>query len=257
MLRGIMRLRFRFFFSVLLAGVALVAFSGCGMSALRDKREDRDPMLRRARELRNAGNMEGAADAYQRALDRRPQLARAHLELALVYDRDLNDYVRAVYHYERYLELRPNAENRDMIEAVLAQARLSYATTLPEMPNGAVKEIDRLRRENAALREAVNRSSGVAVPPPAPAPPISASAAPAAATPVAASAPAPAPASAAPSAVPARATTYVVKPGDTLARIAGKVYGDSKAWKQIYEANSALLRGGPQTLKVGQVLTIP
>jgi hypothetical protein len=48
-----------------------------------------------------------------------------------------------------------------------------------------------------------------------------------------------------------------VESGDTLHRIANKVYGDSKLWNQIYEANKATIGSDPAALKVGMKLQIP
>ena len=53
------------------------------------------------------------------------------------------------------------------------------------------------------------------------------------------------------------ATTYTVEGGDTLHRIANKVYGDSKLWNQIYEANKSTIGSDPAALKVGMKLQIP
>jgi len=53
-----------------------------------------------------------------------------------------------------------------------------------------------------------------------------------------------------------RYTLYTVQPGDTLSRIARKVYGRSAPWKPIYNANRDKLKS-PHNLKVGQVLKIP
>jgi len=51
-------------------------------------------------------------------------------------------------------------------------------------------------------------------------------------------------------------TRYTVKKGDTLGEISSKVYGTSKAWHRIYEANRDSLKD-PNHLKPGQVLRIP
>lgn len=51
-------------------------------------------------------------------------------------------------------------------------------------------------------------------------------------------------------------TEYVVKEGDTLQKISQKFYGTTKAWKDIYEANSDKLKG-PDQIRPGQVLNIP
>jgi nucleoid-associated protein YgaU len=63
--------------------------------------------------------------------------------------------------------------------------------------------------------------------------------------PVAASAPAPKP-----------ARTYTVRPGDTLSRIAGSVYGDASQWRKIYEANREQMKTETD-IKIGQSLVIP
>ncbi len=60
-----------------------------------------------------------------------------------------------------------------------------------------------------------------------------------------------------PSAVPEKpATTYTVRKGDTLEKIADKVYGDSKKWRRIFEANRDRL-SGPNRIYPGQKLAIP
>ena len=67
-------------------------------------------------------------------------------------------------------------------------------------------------------------------------------------------APAPEPAPAAPPA--SEATTYTVKRGDTLQRIAREVYGSADNWEAILEANSDQITN-PDEIFVGQVLKIP
>ena len=56
--------------------------------------------------------------------------------------------------------------------------------------------------------------------------------------------------------VKVQVTEYTVQKGDTLWKIAGKVYGDSTKWTRIYDANRDQLKN-PNDLKVGRVLQIP
>ena len=51
-------------------------------------------------------------------------------------------------------------------------------------------------------------------------------------------------------------TTYTVKAGDTLDKIAVKVYGDSNQWRRIYKANQDRLKS-PNRIYPGQKLVIP
>lgn len=53
---------------------------------------------------------------------------------------------------------------------------------------------------------------------------------------------------------PAVPGTYTVERGDTLAKIATKLYGDPRKWTEIAKANPDL---NPNRLKVGQVIKLP
>lgn len=50
--------------------------------------------------------------------------------------------------------------------------------------------------------------------------------------------------------------THTVVSGDTLSKIAQKVYGDANRWRDLFEANRDQL-DNPDLIKPGQVLKIP
>lgn len=233
---------------------ATLTTTGCS-SSWRDTREERDPLLRRARERRTAQDIPGSIELYQRALDKKPGLARAHLELGAIYDQNQRDYVRAIYHYQRYLELQPAAEKKELVQELIRHAHLSFAASLPDRPNEAVREIAMLKQEISALHQELERVRAGA---PAPTSSSESRRAAAAAAAPALVPPAASASASAPVAVSTGVTmeSYKVVAGDTLSRIAGKVYGDSKRWPEIYDANRASLPT-PQSLKLGQTLQIP
>ncbi|HMP73670.1 MAG TPA: LysM peptidoglycan-binding domain-containing protein [Kiritimatiellia bacterium] len=229
-----------------IVGLMAVGSAGCGEAG-----PDRDPRMNRARTLANSGDLEGAVEWYEKALQRRPGLARAHWELAELYDRHLRNDLRAIYHYEKFLELNPGAERRDLVEQLIGNAKLSYAASLPSQPNQAVRMINQLQREKQALaelleaeREEIRRLRAM---------PVARTDGPG--TVGAGGAVAGTGADAAPPAA-GRMDSYVVQPGDTLSRIAGKVYNDASRWNVIYEANRDVLRS-PASIRVGQTLKIP
>ncbi len=238
--------RFSFFFGFCLLLTASLSLCGCGPGSA-DQREERDPALRRA-QMYKQSDPDAAIALYEQALARRPRLARAHLELGLLYDKTRQDYLRAIYHYQRYLELRPRPEKREVIEGLIHAAKLSFAATLPDQPSAAVRQIALLKRENQTLRDMLARYETNAA----------AQTKPASSPPAAPPSPArPAPSSPAPAtAEPATVETYVVQPGDTLSRIAAKVYNDPGKWSRIYEANRNQLPK-PESVRVGQTLKIP
>lgn len=49
---------------------------------------------------------------------------------------------------------------------------------------------------------------------------------------------------------------YTVQSGDSLSKIAKRVYGDANAYHQIFNANTDQL-SDPDKIQVGQVLTLP
>ena len=50
--------------------------------------------------------------------------------------------------------------------------------------------------------------------------------------------------------------TYEVVKGDSLSKIAKRVYGDAQQWRKIYEANRDLIEN-PDLIHPGQVLKLP
>ncbi len=230
----------------LVIGAMLLVAGGCGQSTRdRDALDFRHPAIRRARAKLAENNKAAALALFKRAVDEKPDLAQAHLDLAQLYDEFARDYLRAIYHYERYLELRSDTEKRGMIEGFVRKAKMAYAASMAEQ-FGADKKLQALTEENAALRQSLRQvRANLAELSSA------AQAAPKAGVPLAAdggmvSAAKPA----------AGEAAYVVQPGDTLSSIASKVYQNPRLWKKIYDANRVGL-GGKETLKVGQTLIIP
>jgi len=217
--------------------------------------EDRDPNVKRARDRRAVADYTGAIDSYEKALAKRPGSSRIHWEMASIYDQHLTNDLRAIYHYERFLELDPKAERRQYAEQLIGAAKLSYAVSLPDRFSDAVNENARLQKEIESLRillgDARDKLAGMTATTPSESPGRSSSTL----TPVQSRAvlnetlkPA-----------ATKVTTldsYTVQQGDTLSRIAGKVYGDANKWDVILEANKNTLKR-PENIRVGQTLVIP
>lgn len=60
----------------------------------------------------------------------------------------------------------------------------------------------------------------------------------------------------APGPAPAAPRTYTVAAGDSLSKIAKKLYGDANKWKRIFDANRDTVKN-PDLIHPGQVLKIP
>lgn len=241
-----------------------------------DAEAEREVNYQRAKKLAEQHDFQGSAEFYKRALSVNPDFATAHLELGLLCDDKLGDPIAAIYHYGRFLELRPDSEKRQLVEDFIERAKLSFAAKLPQSPIVDPSELTRLQNEKAALlqenamlrmrvAELQKAASTAETTATTPATTIASSPAPAAT--VAATAPAPAPGiimAAAPmtlttessSAESSHVRLYVVQKGDTLQSLALRYYGTRAGWEKIYQANRSGLPSKDQ-LKVGQQLVIP
>ncbi len=255
--------------------------SGChrGAVAVQDAAEQADAVVREAYALMERGDNGAAIRAFADALDAHPLLARPHLDLALLLHDQREDYIAAIYHYRRYLDLQPETEKRALIEGRIGHAARAYAVTAgtlesDELPSEALKRLERDNRRlqaqavafsNAvsevraelelalAERDAAAARAETAEQARAEAQDALRRARQAPAPTVAAVAPAPSGEGEA--AAPAT-LAYTVQNGDNLSRIAARYYGDAALWPRILDANMDVLKGSV-TVRPGQVLQIP
>lgn len=234
--------------------------AGCG--GANDASEEKNPHIRKGLEQVQLKNWGRAEEQFETALTKNPELARPDLELALIYHQYKKDYIRAVYHYERYLEKRPATEKRPLILSWIRQAKISLAAETAEAAGDISEELVRLTRENNLLRRQLDVYQGKAAPVQsvttvktlADLPP------PAAEQLESVAEPEPTPVSPQPveriQISPPPVRTYTVRPGDTLTRIAKSAYGDASKWRKIYEANKSQMRN-ENDLKAGQTILLP
>lgn len=236
---------------------ALMLFAICSMGCSRrvglaDGEEMTHPMMGKATALEQSGDLDGASRIYRVLLEKHPEMGRAHLGLALLLDRPNGDSVRAIYHYQRYLEIRPETEKRDMIEGRIKAATASLVRTVYATEASVPKRLAQLENENRELRVrcanletrlkysqltlANMRSRQVKL---AKTAERSLNQGGLSSTDIR----------------PA-VRTVRVQGNDTLRRISMRVYGSQDRWQEIYEANRDILRR-PEDVRTGQVLVIP
>lgn len=242
--------------------LALLALPGCG-PAPGELRENRDPLVRKARELRSAGEIDRAIEAYNEALDQHGDMAQAHFELAAIYHQDRKDHISAIYHYGRFLDLNPNSQKKALVQGEIQRAKMEYAASLPDRPSDAVQTIAAMEKERellkgriAELQTQVDQAKAAAK---AAAEKAATQPSQPARTPVAGPAGTPPPAVVPAStnvATEVAATLYKVQPGDTLAKIARAHYRDPGMAHVIFEANRKILKT-ERDLRPGQQLSLP
>ncbi|MDF7822400.1 LysM peptidoglycan-binding domain-containing protein [Pontiellaceae bacterium B12227] len=239
---------------------ATLALTGCEKdSGSMEEREERDPNVISGQKFMEEGNFDAAIEEFKRALEQEPMMARPHLDLALIFQQHKINYIHALYHYDRYLELRPNAEKADFINNQKHKVAQALANTFinnsPDVKK-VVQERNTLIQQNNELKRQLAAALRNA---PAPTAKTQQTAAPTTTEP---SVTKTVPKSATP-AVEAQTVSkgsrhhvYHVVSGDTLSKISTKFYGDSGKYDIIYEANKDMMRN-PGDLKVGQTIVIP
>lgn len=273
--------------------VALVlGVVGCGDNdRLSYANELDEPNYREGQSLLKSGRRQEALSAFLKVIDKRDAAAESHLEVGLLYVQHINDPLSAIYHFRKYLALRPNSPQAPLVRQRINAAILEFARTLPAQPLEGqsqrvdlVATLDRLKQENESLKQqladaraargqpaqlATHDTPVVSTAPPANSINFTLEAVPTVRTrsvPVAPPQPAPsrtltppAPRSTAPVLAPAAATgsrMHTVRPGDTLSKLALQYYNNRAKWRDIYTANRKVMKS-ESDMKVGTELRIP
>lgn len=107
--------------------------------------------MRQAHAFADHGDVDSAIRSYTAAIEANDRLARAHLDLALLLDGQ-RDYLSAIYHYQRYIALRPESEKREMIQDRILLAVRQHAASLAH-PGAQTAGEAALEKENLELKE--------------------------------------------------------------------------------------------------------
>ena len=145
-------MRWKFIVSVL---IFLHINAGCGCSRAVtwfDERDRSEPLMRKAHTKENEGDLDSAIRLYTDALDDNPKAARAHLDVALLLHDYRKDYMRAIYHYRRYLELRSHTEKKAMIKDRIRLAEQLFAASVYRFSGNKTDKVAELYRENVELK---------------------------------------------------------------------------------------------------------
>src|SRR5882672_1208888 len=139
-----------------------VAGSGCSPTAETQMDEQQNPHFKAGREKLAALDYMGAIESFERALEDNPRSARAHFELGVLFDQHANDYAAALYHYNKALKLRPNGNPADIIRQRIpgCKQELLKADSLAIVYPSALREMERLREDNLALRKQIELLQG-------------------------------------------------------------------------------------------------
>ena len=213
---------------------ALLFLAGCNRLSQDHSRQ----ALEAGDQKYSEGDYQGAVRYYEDAIDGTPATADIHYKLALLFDDKLKNPLAAMYHFQRYLDLKPTGSHAKEAGNFMKEDELKLVNSLSHGALMSQEDAARLKNDNLALRKQIDDLR-------------------AAARPVLSRDTGAQPGST-PRAVAESGggTNYVVQSGDTLASIARKFYKNSARWKDIEKANYGKLKGSSK-LKPGMILVIP
>ena len=147
-----------------LAIAGSLTLSGCGSSAITGANEEKEPQFLIGRSRVNAMDYQGAIEAFEQALNANPRSGAAHLELGWLFAEKELDPAAAIYHYEKYLRLRPGADNAETIRQHIFRLKQELAKgVLPIPPSTEVqRQMEQLAEDNRQLRDQLTRLQAAA-----------------------------------------------------------------------------------------------
>lgn len=234
------RLYYRF--TTIFVLILSVIFSACDND---NNSDGKHPVFIKAENYYAEGNTQEAYNYYEKYIHLRPNSAKASYKLALM-SQDKGDYVKAIYYYEKYLTLEPDSSDKEIIQKWIEASKLSLVkeitkdnkaliSTHVDTPIVTDSEIAELKQKNEELNKQLLsfKENSVTT-----------------------------------DTIKDKQTSdsilaqthkdkiYTVQEGDNLYRISKNLYGSTKYYKQIIDANKDKLKGG-SSIRIGDKLIIP
>ena len=125
--------------------------------------EEKEPLFLIGRSRVNAMDYQGAIEAFEQALETNPRSASAHFELGILYADRVPAPAAAIYHYEKFLQLRPSASNAEIIHQHIFRLKQELAKGVLPLPPSteAQRQLEQLVEENRRLRDELERLRSV------------------------------------------------------------------------------------------------
>jgi LysM repeat protein len=142
-----------------LAVLAALALSGCVPSAQSQADEEREPHYMAGKNRASTLDYKGAIESFEKAIEVNPHSSAAHFELACLFDQKESDPAAAIYHYESYLKLRPEAGNADVVKQriMTCKQELARNVSLGPLTERQQRELEQQVEENKKLSDQIKR----------------------------------------------------------------------------------------------------
>lgn len=129
--------------------------AGCGPAAQNPSDEEREAHYLAGKARVSSLDYTGAVESFEKALVVNPQSAAAHLELGWLFETEISDPAEAIYHFQKYLKLRPRADNAEIIRQRILNCKqeLAKSVFLGAISQKQQHDYNTLEQENTRLKE--------------------------------------------------------------------------------------------------------
>ena len=136
----------------------LLAAGGCLPVDSNQMDEEKEPHYVLGKNRVNARDFTGAIEAFQEAIEANPRSAPAHFQLACLYDSEAPDPAAAIFHYQEYLRLNPQAGNLDVIRQRIYTCKQQLAADIMPLPSApaAQKQLESLAAKNHEQQQQID-----------------------------------------------------------------------------------------------------
>ena len=117
-----------------LACLYILSAGGCDFGSGEVVKETSEPNFLRGQEELRRGNISEALSAFLKVSEKRRDAPESHFELGCIYLEHMDDPNTAIYHFKKYLELKPNSQSSPMVRQMIETAQKKFAEKLPESP---------------------------------------------------------------------------------------------------------------------------
>lgn len=142
-----------------LAVLLCAGLNGCEPQAQGQLEEEKEPHFIEGKRAVNSFDFSGAIDEFEKAVEANPRNASAHFELGWLYEEKQQDPAAAIYHYQQFLKLRPNADTADAVKQRIMNCKQDLAKAVLPLPTtpGVQRDLEQLIEENKQLQAQVDQ----------------------------------------------------------------------------------------------------
>jgi tetratricopeptide (TPR) repeat protein len=123
-----------------------------------DAEDSSNPFYKKAAEYETDQNFPAAIKEYESALRANPKSAKAHLQMGLIYSEKLNDPISGIYHFQQYLNDRPNSTDKELVQTYIEKAKFDFSSALPNSPLQNSEEVAKISKENIELKQTLAKA---------------------------------------------------------------------------------------------------